>query len=273
MPKRAVTFEQAKRIGLGFPEVAESTSYGTPALKVRGRVVIRLKEDRETLVCRSNREERERRLALKPDVFFLTGHYRDHPWVLLRLSAATPVLLEAAIEHAWFQSAPRSLVAAETARREAEGRNHSASRKRGGREVPVTVAEFTTTTLRALSSEIAPDGSAVSPLLTLSGATMAHFGLTSGETSRAVVHRTVEEFWFVLSGKGELWRKQGAREEVVVLEPGICATIPRATHFQFRAVSRKPLAIVAVTIPRWPGDNEAQSVPGPWSSTAVPPVP
>ena len=120
MPKRpGLTYEQAKRIGLTFPEVVESTSYGTPALKVRGKLIIRLKEDHATLVCRTTWEERERRLALEPEVFFLTDHYRKHPWVLLRLPAATRAVLKAAIEHAWLQSAPKSLVARRTARPQA----------------------------------------------------------------------------------------------------------------------------------------------------------
>lgn len=62
---------------------------------------------------------------------------RHHSWVLLRLSAATPVLLEGAIEHAWFQSAPRSLVASETAKRTAEGSYHSPPRMRCGAEVSI----------------------------------------------------------------------------------------------------------------------------------------
>jgi len=112
MPKRlGVTYEQAKRIALTFPEVVESTSYGTPALKVRGKLMLRLKEDDETLVCRTTWEERERRLALEPDIFFLTDHYREYPWVLLRLPIATRTVLDGAIEHAWLQSAPKSLVA------------------------------------------------------------------------------------------------------------------------------------------------------------------
>ena len=112
MPKRlGVTYEQAKRIALTFPEVVESTSYGTPALKVRGKLMLRLKEDHETLICRTTWEERERRLALEPDIFFLTDHYREYPWVLLRLPIATQTVLNSAIEHAWLQSAPKSLVA------------------------------------------------------------------------------------------------------------------------------------------------------------------
>ena len=129
------------------------------------------------------------------------------------------------------------------------------------------ISEFTTTSLSPRPSEIAPDGSAVRPLLGLRGGTMAHFELPAGATSRAVTHRTVEELWFVLSGRGELWRKSGAREEVVVLEPGVCASLPRGTHFQFRALHAEPVAIISVTIPRWPGDEEAEFVRGPWSSS------
>jgi mannose-6-phosphate isomerase-like protein (cupin superfamily) len=101
-------------------------------------------------------------------------------------------------------------------------------------------------------------------LLGLASGTMAHFELAAGATSRAVSHETVEELWFVLSGRGELWRKCGAHEEVIVLEPGVCATLPRATHFQFRASTAEAIKILALTIPRWPGNDEAHFVNGHW---------
>ena len=125
---------------------------------------------------------------------------------------------------------------------------------------------FATKRLPAEATEIAPDGSAVRVLLGTAAGTMAHFELQPGEISRAVVHRTVDEIWFVVSGSGELWRKDGAREEVVALERGVCVTLPRGTHFQFRAATCDPVAVVAATIPRWPGDDEAEHVPGRWPS-------
>ena len=131
------------------------------------------------------------------------------------------------------------------------------------------IGGFATTRLPSRPSEIAPDGSAVRILLGLAGGTMAHFELRAGETSRAVTHRTVEEVWFVLSGRGELWRKQNSREEVVVLEPGVCVTLPQGTHFQFRATPTDAVTLVAVTIPRWPGDGEIEFVHGPWSPSAT----
>ncbi len=48
---------------------------------------------------------------------------------------------------------------------------------------------------------------------------MAHFELAPGAVSNAVEHRTVEEIWYVLSGCGEMWRKQGPREEIIPLDP------------------------------------------------------
>ena len=124
--------------------------------------------------------------------------------------------------------------------------------------------EFSTTRLPPQPTERAPDGSAVRVLLGVAGGTLAHFELRPGQTSRAAAHRTVEEIWYVLAGSGELWRKQGDREEVVALAPGVCATLPRGTHFQFRASRDASVSIVAATIPRWPGNREVEHVPGPW---------
>jgi mannose-6-phosphate isomerase-like protein (cupin superfamily) len=67
-----------------------------------------------------------------------------------------------------------------------------------------------------------------------------------------------------------MWRRQGDREEIVRLEPGVCLTIPLGTHFQFRSLGPGPLAAVAVTMPPWPGAGEAVLVPGPWPSTERP---
>ena len=110
----------------------------------------------------------------------------------------------------------------------------------------------------------APDGSDVRVLLQLGRGGMAHFELGSGRTSRAVAHRTVEEIWYILAGRGEMWRRRGDRQETVTLEPGTCLSIPVGTHFQFRATDAGPLAAVAVTMPPWPGQDEAYEVTGAW---------
>jgi mannose-6-phosphate isomerase-like protein (cupin superfamily) len=123
---------------------------------------------------------------------------------------------------------------------------------------------FQTLHLPADRTVVAPDGSDVRVLLGLAGGGMAHFQLAAGQTADAVMHRTVEEIWYVLAGRGEMWRSQGGREEVVALEPGLCLTIPLGTHFQFRAAPDQSVCAVAITMPPWPGEGEAVHVVGPW---------
>jgi mannose-6-phosphate isomerase-like protein (cupin superfamily) len=116
----------------------------------------------------------------------------------------------------------------------------------------------------------APDGSAVRILLAAAGASTAHFELGPGEVSVAVRHRTVEEIWFFVAGRGRFWRRLGDEEATVGVEAGTCVTIPCGTAFQFRADGATPLAAVAVTLPPWPGDGEAVEAIGPWTPTVAP---
>ncbi len=98
---------------------------------------------------------------------------------------------------------------------------------------------------------------------------MAHFQLAAGRTSIAVAHRTVEEIWFFVGGRGEMWRRLGDAEEVVEVAAGTCITIPLGTRFQFRALGSEPLAAVGVTMPPWPGEGEAFVVEGPWTPSVA----
>jgi mannose-6-phosphate isomerase-like protein (cupin superfamily) len=127
--------------------------------------------------------------------------------------------------------------------------------------------QFLTRRLPDRHDVLAPDGSEVRILIGLDRGGMAHFQLPAGQTSLAVTHRTVGEIWYTLSGCGELWRRQADREEIVSLEPGICVTIPLGTHFQFRAAAAAPLQILGVTMPPWPGPDEAVVVQGKWEPT------
>jgi mannose-6-phosphate isomerase-like protein (cupin superfamily) len=109
----------------------------------------------------------------------------------------------------------------------------------------------------------APDGSTVRPLCALSGlGSFAHFQLEPGEVAKAVSHATVQEIWFVVGGAGEMWRRQGEREETLALRPGVCLTIPLGCVFQFRSADgNDSLQVVAVTMPPWPPNSpdEAKS--------------
>lgn len=129
------------------------------------------------------------------------------------------------------------------------------------------MTDFTTSRLSRERDVVATDGSDVRILQSLPGGALAHFTLAPGHTSTAIVHRTVEEIWFFVSGRGEMWRKQEGREEVVPVEAGVCVTIPLGTHFQFRSLGDEPLVALAATMPPWPGDGEAVVVPGMWAPT------
>src|ERR1700733_4096502 len=111
---------------------------------------------------------------------------------------------------------------------------------------------------------LAPEGSEVRILLSLGGGSMAHFRLPAGQVSRAVRHRTVEEIWYILSGSGEMWRSADGHDETVPLATGTCLTIPAGTVFQFRSTGTEPLAAVAITMPPWLGDDEAEVADGKW---------
>jgi mannose-6-phosphate isomerase-like protein (cupin superfamily) len=130
------------------------------------------------------------------------------------------------------------------------------------------MSQFASMRLPLERTVVAPDGSDVRALLGLASGGMAHFELAAGKTSAAVTHRTVEEIWFVVSGRGEMWRKQGAREETIALEPGVCLTIPLGTRFQFRASSSESISAIGITMPLWPGEAEAVPVAGPWPASA-----
>ncbi len=126
---------------------------------------------------------------------------------------------------------------------------------------------FETQTISAEADLTAPDGAEVRLLPRLAGGSMAHFQLAPGATTHAVAHRKVDEIWYVLGGAGEMWRKNGNVETCVELGPGVALTIPQGTHFQFRATGGAPLMAVAVTMPPWPGEDEAYPVRGKWPPT------
>jgi mannose-6-phosphate isomerase-like protein (cupin superfamily) len=129
---------------------------------------------------------------------------------------------------------------------------------------------FRTKRLPRERDAIAPDGSNVRILLGLRGGGMAHFELPPGQISTAVTHKTVEEIWFFLSGKGEMWRRTEGQEEIAAVEASVCLTIPLGTHFQFRSFGDEPLTAVGVTMPPWSGEDEATVVAGVWQPTVPP---
>ncbi len=129
------------------------------------------------------------------------------------------------------------------------------------------VADFTQRMLPAEADVLAPDGSEVRLLVTASRGSMASFRLPPGAVTKAVRHASVEEVWYITGGRGRMWRKSDRDESVVEVTPGMSIDIPLGVAFQFRADGDAPIDIVGVTMPPWPGPEEAIFVDGTWEPT------
>jgi mannose-6-phosphate isomerase-like protein (cupin superfamily) len=103
------------------------------------------------------------------------------------------------------------------------------------------------------------------PLLN-TGGVLLQCTLPPAKTSCAVMHQTVQEVWYFIQGKGQVWRKLGDNEESVIdVKAGTVLTIPTKAHFQFRNMSKnEPLVFLIMTLPPWPGHQDAISVNGKW---------
>lgn len=90
MRKTGTTYDAVRRLGLTLPGVQESTSYGTPALKVNGDLMVRLHDDLDKIVVRMPFDRRAEMMAEDPETYFITDHYRDYPWILVSLARVSP---------------------------------------------------------------------------------------------------------------------------------------------------------------------------------------
>lgn len=104
-----MTFDDVRSIALAWPEVADGTSYGTPALKVRKKLLVRLKEDGDGLVMPGvPPDERDMLMERQPKVFYFTDHYRAYPIVLIRLSQAKRPDVEPLLKRQWHALASKA---------------------------------------------------------------------------------------------------------------------------------------------------------------------
>ncbi|HEV2441020.1 MAG TPA: MmcQ/YjbR family DNA-binding protein [Steroidobacteraceae bacterium] len=112
MPAAIATgYDRFLRIALAMPGAEASTSYGTPAVKVRGKLMSRWRTEAEgALAIRCDFLDRQILLLAQPDVFLLTDHYRDYPWILMRMEKASRTVMAEAVDRAWRLVAPAKLV-------------------------------------------------------------------------------------------------------------------------------------------------------------------
>jgi len=106
-----MTFDDIRKLALAWPEVEDSSSYGTPALKVRKKMLVRLKEDGDSLVMPDvPQDERAMLVEKEPKVFYFTDHYRDYPMVLIRLSRTKRATVEPFLRRRWRELASKKAV-------------------------------------------------------------------------------------------------------------------------------------------------------------------
>jgi hypothetical protein len=108
-----MTFDDVRKMALAWPEVEDGTSYGTPALKVRKKMLARLREDNDSLVMPgAPLDEREMLVESQPKIFYFTDHYRDYPMALIRLSKARRSDVEPLLRRHWKTLASKAAVKA-----------------------------------------------------------------------------------------------------------------------------------------------------------------
>ena len=87
----SLTFDDVREIALSMPEVEETTAYGMPAFKAgktrfAGQPVRRRDVEPNSLGVSVSFEERDRLIAARPDVYYLTEHFANYPAVLARVA-------------------------------------------------------------------------------------------------------------------------------------------------------------------------------------------
>ena len=105
-------YERVCALAMKLPGVELSTSYGTPSIKVKGKLMARLRSEAEGgLALRCDFIDRQMLLQAAPEAFYLTDHYKDYPMVLIRLDQVRGDALPDLIERAWRMVAPKRLLA------------------------------------------------------------------------------------------------------------------------------------------------------------------
>jgi hypothetical protein len=105
MPKKAIGFDAVRKVGRTLPDVEESTAYGSPALKVGGRlfacIAINKAAEPNSLMIHMPFEDRDALIAEQPDLYYLADHYAPYPCVLVRLSRVDASVLRDLLLMGW----------------------------------------------------------------------------------------------------------------------------------------------------------------------------
>lgn len=107
---RGISYEQVLELAEELPEVERTTSYGTPSVKLRRKMLLRLREDRESLVVLIDPAARDALIADPCGAYFITPHYEPYPErVCVRLALADLAEVRELLIEAWLRAAPERL--------------------------------------------------------------------------------------------------------------------------------------------------------------------
>lgn len=105
MPRKKITFDTVRKVGLALPDVEEGTTYGAPSLKVHGKMfacpAIHRSAEPDSLAIRIDFDQRDELMTADPDTYYLTDHYVNYPVMLVRLSRVHPDALRDLLLMAW----------------------------------------------------------------------------------------------------------------------------------------------------------------------------
>jgi hypothetical protein len=134
MREKKVDFNTVRDIALQLPHVEESTTYGSPCFKARGKlmacIAIHRSAEPETLAVRVDSESRAEMIADDPNVYYLTNHYVNYPFVLVRLKSIQAGALKDLLGTAW------RLATTKPARKLSPKRNAEVGKKRKAQPKP-----------------------------------------------------------------------------------------------------------------------------------------
>ena len=86
----SMAFQAVRKVALSLDGVEEGTSYGTAAFRVKGELFARQHQDMESLVLRTDFEQRAELMAADPETYYITDHYLKYEWVLVRMARLHP---------------------------------------------------------------------------------------------------------------------------------------------------------------------------------------
>lgn len=128
-----VTLETVWQTGLTFPNVEKSTTWGAPALKVRGNLMACVPTNKaaepNSILIRIDRNDRPALLAEDPNLYYAPAHYLGYDGVLVRLQHLTPAILHDLLAMA-HKFVARKVPAAASSKRKPAPRKPSPRRSR-----------------------------------------------------------------------------------------------------------------------------------------------